>query len=670
MFAPPKHCASGFLGSSKCSLFHFVTVPVTMYEYCPIGAIVCSKCKYPVCSRDDVDFIKGIWHHENKKKNHLEPQPLDLEYKQNVVNRFNEFVDKSASNIAKHIDVGDHVKVREEILKHVSPAECFFYCNKPECQRIVVSGKKHKSNRHLTACKQRRMGHISLIWRVKEPTILDSDFKIYDNDGDVCKQLCRSLRDAIQKKVTVRPLPTTHVKVAALTRLLAEGENDIIDAKNNIPVQVVDINQNPDLWLKRSGWHVYLDGFSATDIHKTTLPFDPVDDVQLLPLEANFEAELTSKMELVRKLSPLHQIFYEVERRPHKPYPSKPFTLPSTNTCQRYISIMKGLFRILLRVNNHQIDVNDDADTSSSKYPTISFTENQQRIIALIYGYPNDGSNYVNLLLALAEQTYNNHPYECALICMLAYSSVNYDATFKQPKYFTRTYAAILGVYKVLVINYCISQSTVYNTAMDLAMVAVPKYLSHPADTSRRPNVMSYVINVFSYAFAITRNTPVSGFIGWKGQEVRYQTIHLTMTNLRYTIVETCTDAEKLLLWLCEVSTMSQLPIIPWDHIYDNIDNDSLGYSFITEAKNSFISSSLSFDRRRNAQFWIDDDGSYNMDHVKQFKQKVTEFLGILLTLVHVTGGHQLVVLKSLYYSIQIVVAQVGVAGTYTSIVD
>ena len=554
-----------------------ITSSCSCYRFCPVGEIVCSVCEYPI--GEYKASVNLIGKHETRCNNHV--IALSLEQRKEVVSQFEIYIDDIATLFVAALP--DEGKARSVILERLDQPKQFHHCT--SCNELVYDKKTHTPQQHRALCKTIGEGVTSKYWKKRSPKVLSTTFSLTNKDNFGCQ-----LWKAIEKKN--RPLPTTHVKVAALTRLLAEGENDIINARNNIPVQVVDINQNPDLWLKRSGWHVYLDGFSATDIHKMTLPFNPVDDVQLLRLEANFEAELTSKMEFVRRLSSLHQIFYEVERRPHKPYPSKPFTLPSTNTCQRYISIMKGLFRILLRVNNHQIDVNDDTDTSSSKYPTISFTENQQRIIDLIYGYPNDGSNYINLLLALAEQTYNNHPYECALICMLAYSSVNYDSTFKQPKYFTRTYAAILGVYKVLVINYCISQSTEYNTAMDLAMVAVPKYLSHPADTSRRPNVMSYVINVFSYAFAITRNTPVSGFIGWKGQEVRYQTIHLTMTNLRYTIVETCTDAEKLLLWLCEVSTMSQLPIIPWDHIYDNIDNDSLGYSFITETKNSFISSS------------------------------------------------------------------------------
>jgi hypothetical protein len=92
-------------------------------------------------------------------------------------------------------------------------------------------------------------------------------------------------------------------------------------------------------------------------------------------------------------------------------------------------------------------------------------------------------------------------------------------------------------------------------------------------------------------------------------------------------------------MFLCGVTKMNHLPTIPWESTFDDMNNCRHKYSFITEPKNNYINSSITFNENRDLALWLDNDNKYREDVVNNFKTKVKDFLELLVCLVHVTGG-------------------------------
>jgi hypothetical protein len=111
------------------------------------------------------------------------------------------------------------------------------------------------------------------------------------------------------------------------------------------------------------------------------------------------------------------------------------------------------------------------------------------------------------------------------------------------------------------------------------------------------------------------------------------------MLDFRSAILQNIKNAEVILMKLCEVSSMDVLPIILWDNTYDNFNCHESNYSFLTEPKIDYITTSKLFNDHRKIDLWINDDDTFNLPYITRFKREVKSFLEILLCLVHITGG-------------------------------
>jgi hypothetical protein len=69
--------------------------PKTVYQFCPIGGIVCSKCNYPVTTC--YGYVRGIAMHENNNKNHT--HLLDYDSRAKINAQFTHFINELASRM-------------------------------------------------------------------------------------------------------------------------------------------------------------------------------------------------------------------------------------------------------------------------------------------------------------------------------------------------------------------------------------------------------------------------------------------------------------------------------------------------------------------------------------------------------------------------------------------
>ena len=598
-----------------------------MFKFCLIGGIVCSSCNYPIASNEG--YKKEIHKHEKSSKKHNNTTTLDQPSKVLLISRFNEYVGTIAKQVV--LALPDVDIARNIILAEIGTSRNQYkYCT--ECKVLVFDTKVHRSNSHITLCKDDGWGYASKYWTKKNAKVIPDAFSL---DDESC--FCAAFNDAIKKELQIqrKTLVLNDTKVQAFSNYLLLQQQAFNQTDDSISMQCMDINKNPDLWLRRTGWDDYMKDFNAHSIYETTSIFDKNIEPLCSQLETNLKIELNECIRNVRSIKSIHQIFHEVERRPHKTYPNKPFQIPSGETCNRYVSTICMIIRVIIRVYNYQ----KNHDGGQSKYPNICLSNYHASLIDTLQRDPDTKASYITLLLALMEQQYTSHPYECAFICAMAFTAVKADGSFKSPSQFTPVYAALIGICKVLVIHKSMSDALDDSHSIELAKLYTLKYLAHPDDIQSRPNVMSYVINVFSYAFTISRNTTLDGFVAWNDNTLIFRDVRLSMNDFRLAIANTITNAEKLLLLLCEVSSMSKLPIIPWHTTYDDVNNSNYNYSFITEPKNNYTHESKLFNAHRIAELWIDDNNQFNVHHITIFKRNVKAFLEAMLCLVHLTAG-------------------------------
>ena len=439
-----------------------------MYDCCIIGGIICSCCKYPIATHDG--YRKEISKHERSSKKHS--SVLDYNNRCNVVKTFMTTIDEIAHRVVSLLP--NENAARNVILEYIDTSTTTYkYCEK--CAALVFN-PKHKSNSHMTSCKTEGSGYASKFWLKKNPKIIPSTFSMHD-----LSLFCAPFVDAIRKELNLqgKQIPVIYnndCKVEALSKLINDQQQKFAQNENSIALQCIEIDMNPDLWLVRTGWNNYLNGFTASVIHNTTKAFHDDNEQLYRQMEQNLESELNESVQYVRNMDRLHQIFHEVERRPNTTYPNKPFRIASVTAFTRYVCTIRMLFRIIIRTYNYQ----KYHESEQRDYPRINFTHDHSMIIEMIQRNPDTKANYSALLLALAEQTYTLHPYQCALICTIAFTSVNRDGSFKSPAEFTGTFAALLGIFKVLVIRKSMTEATDEASCIELAKIYTLKYLSHP----------------------------------------------------------------------------------------------------------------------------------------------------------------------------------------------
>jgi hypothetical protein len=483
------------------------------YQFCPIGGIVCSLCKYPIPTH--YGYFKAISLHEHRCKNHSILS--DKNDRVSVISNFNQFTTSLAIRIANALP--DEILAKEILLEYIDPiSKQYPYCS--TCNALVVCKYMHKGKRHLASCKETRLGYASKFWTRKEPMILPCEFRVVDTNI-FCSTLHDSLTKEVQQQHKCLPNSATNqnTKMQVFQQILSQREQCFEHINNSIVMRKNNLKKNPDLWLERTGWDEYLEGFNAGRIYDVSKQFNNDNEQHYIKFENKLEESIQELVEYVRRISRLNLIFYEVQRRPNTPYPRKPFRVPTENTIKRYISNIRSIFRVIIRIHDYQSSTNNidcDFNDNNKEYPVMTFTNDQSTAIQSIKMCPDRKQNYINLLLSLAGQRYESHPYECTLICALAYLSLNADSTYKPAANFTSVYASIFTLYKVLIVHKSMTDAILHNGSSDesvktssirLAKINVNKYLSHPDDTQLYPNAMSHVINIASYAFSISRNS-------------------------------------------------------------------------------------------------------------------------------------------------------------------
>jgi hypothetical protein len=422
----------------------------SIYKFCPIGGIVCSLCRYPVKITEGL--VKGIYKHEKDSNNHS--VLLDHDKRVTIVLQFEEYMNDLAKCVVNALP--NETAAKQIVLDQINQtSQQYPYCS--ICDKLVMCKYMHNSKKHSSSCKDSFYGYISKIWTKKEPKVLSTDFSL-DNKNIFCPTLHDSINTELlqQRKSVARDAANQDTRLQAFRQMTAEQDQFFNDNENGTILHQNNFEKNPDLWLERTGWDDYFNGFQACHIYNVTAQFKTDSEQLEIKLEQSLVEAVQEKTKYVRRLSRLHLILYEIQRRPYTIYPRRPFRLPTEKSVDRYINTIRTIFRVIVRIYNYQsttIVEAGDFNDSSLKYPYMNFTKAQKTAIRSVISAPDIKENYITLLLSLASQKYKDHPYQCTLVCAMAYLSLKDDSTYKSATDYTNIYSSILCIYKVIVLH-------------------------------------------------------------------------------------------------------------------------------------------------------------------------------------------------------------------------
>ena len=587
-----------------------------MYYYCPIGGIVCSICCYPV--NNSRGYLIEIAKHERSCEKHKNNK-LDESAIHKVVADFKTYTKKLAEKVVDALP--NEAAARSVLMAEIDTSpKVYKFCTK--CTELIYDVTKHKSNKHCIFIGDvSTPGYRSRFWTSKNPKVLSVTFKV--NDDKLNQFLRTSIQTSMNRQNKVLESPNVEEFKATLRDVdRLQTEND-----NNRSVVAINLTKNPDLWLARTGWTKYLSSYVPSNIIQAVSELEVGSDAKRI--EEALMKSLKSIESEVRLIDHTHIVFQTVKCRPHQPWPSSPFALPSSNTFDRYFSVMKVLYRIIYRTY--------EATPNNIIYPRIILTEQQKELYFAMTLHPANLERVTDFWLSLASQSYDNSPYECALICAIALSSITkHELTFKSFEEITGTFAALSTVYKLMVIY----KAKVSATMNSFVQEFTPLYLSHPEDgLTKTPTAMSWIIGTHCYAKAASLTETKIGRLIWEGDTLVYGSIRLQLVTFRVAISEKVAEGEHLLSELCNVSSISNLPKIPWDRTVDNMLNRTYRYSFLSDPLNDYSQTSQKFIEVQSAASWPITDGKFDRQKVTEYGSLISKFLEVLLFLVHVTSG-------------------------------
>lgn len=614
------------------------------YYFCFAGGIVCKICQYPI-PNTEAHIFNNIRRHEKKNKQHQNIISSDNSRREIEQNFKNEMMLLVNSVFNKLPDIDEARKVLTPFLE---PEQFYPYCSAPECCMLVHNKRTHKKKEHVRYCTNLGKGYSTKHWHTNSPKILPIAFTFEDKSN-----FCSTFWDLLQLKLQ-QNIPTlctstsedasSSTKLQIYDKLLVEQQNDVDVHNGQLVLQPVAQEKNPNLWIERAGWDSYLKGFKAIDLYNATTAStycnDTISESALKLMENSLIKSIYTAIHKVLTIHRTHQIFLEVERRPFQPFPKKPFNVAKRkNTWVRYIQEIQTIFRVVMRV--YMYKNNDQMSNEAKTYPDIIYTSRQQSAICSIINNPENENNYIEMLLSLVDQTYIASPFECLLISSISFMSLQHDLKYKTAENSTVTFAALLAVYKVIIIYKSFTEHSDQQQMIGLCKELTATYLSCPENVKKNPSAMSWVIQTFAYASIVSVNSTREGTIFWRNtNEIVFRGTSFTMIDFRTAIHNKVEQARVLLLNLCECDAFDNLPQIPWSTIYDDMNNDSNNYSFLSEPRNNFLSRGAAFNRNRKMDDWIDTANlGFNNNRVKQFKYEVNSFLEVLLPLVHVTAG-------------------------------
>lgn len=333
-------------------------------------------------------------------------------------------------------------------------------------------------------------------------------------------------------------------------------------------------------------------------------------------------------------------------------------------------------------INPQQMDEDEDNDDNSS-------SDHQPGS-----GPANDGQHKpltaiqkacLTFCIELMNQTIHNREYDMALVCAAAVLGVHrHSGGFRDPESYPPVLSSIIKVGHFMVVQQgeelaqpeeeddfspCNSADDFDDDSGYESNASSPKRCSRPRQPIKRcttsfdwvkrmmdrfmvrgtASPMQWLLDLRTYGLKIHYNTTAVGHVNWKDTyTLEYKALRFSMDDFRGMVHQLVQDTRRALLEdVLFVHKRDELPSIPWDQLHDDPTNNEVRWSFLNDQRSRLPTDGKEWlfarirDRRELYERFVrlENDNGYDRERVKDWMRQVARFRGLLLILMHITGG-------------------------------
>lgn len=274
--------------------------------------------------------------------------------------------------------------------------------------------------------------------------------------------------------------------------------------------------------------------------------------------------------------------------------------------------------------------------------------------------------------IELLNQRVVQQEYDCALVCALAVLGVRERGGWRTPEDYPPILSKVIKLARFMVVQRAMGLADMDQDAEPTSSMQEQDwdrtdrgYLSPSPTTSQKgclqwvtqmmdrfmirgsQGPMQWMLDLRTYGLKIHYNTTTEGHVTWQHEdELLYKDVKFTMRQFRGMVDYTVRDAKRMLMEDLLQCTPDQVPMIPWDRLYDNPFNEDPQWSFLQDIRTSWpvdgtrwLWQQIQGHPRLYNRFMQQDGQGIQAVRWQAFHRQVAAFLEKLLAAVQFTWG-------------------------------
>ncbi|EEA23650.1 conserved hypothetical protein [Talaromyces marneffei ATCC 18224] len=217
----------------------------------------------------------------------------------------------------------------------------------------------------------------------------------------------------------------------------------------------------------------------------------------------------------------------------------------------------------------------------------------------------------LDFCIELLNQRVVHREYDCALVCSMAVLGVRDRGGWRTPEDYPPILSKVIKLARFMVVRKAMElaeneddaepASSMQENDWDSAYGGSPSPRATPSKKgclqwvtqmmdrfmvrgSQSP--MQWMLDLRTYGLKIHYNTTTEGHVTWQNSdELLYKDVKFTMRQFRGMVDHTVRDARRILMEDLLQCTPNQVPVIPWDQLYDNPFNEDPQWSFVQDPR-------------------------------------------------------------------------------------
>ncbi|KAK4148448.1 hypothetical protein C8A00DRAFT_38983 [Chaetomidium leptoderma] len=414
----------------------------------------------------------------------------------------------------------------------------------------------------------------------------------------------------------------------ALTHLSTAHKNILPEDRYGIVQQVLRLptpyktNEDfkdfpyPTSPLRRVGWATHLAGLDFNELRRTISlgekdgwPSDTTSarvDFPWYETQERGESILKAAWDSVtRVIRAAHKgctydvvgfsLCYEIGRKSVHVKPSKPFSSSlQPDTLQRYINLWRSIVGFVFRTYDLPHDMQPPYRMTSEQHDIL---QDWWRGLASSDEEETIDRDCLCFLVSLLDHPLNDTTYDSPLLSALAVHGLRADGGWVTPQLYTGHYSAVIKVARLLAVHHAKLQVSEWDgpdpdrpKLYDVVRGYVSRFLTH-VHADSNPTPIDWIYGALSYGLKICFETPTTGQISWADDKITYRDVSFTVRALgemlQVLVKELACTMDKLTF--ASLRVKHKLPHVDWDRLHDNVQDTTVGHSFLHHPENTWM---------------------------------------------------------------------------------